>query len=391
MSIIAQPEYVFGPPASRIDPKLPVTTSAPASDRIVLDESDFRRIISLERRRTERSKKPFLLMLLDFGGRVPADNHIRSLRKALNGLALSTRETDVKGWYRQNAVVGVVFTDLDIENRNDVLGTMLARVIGSLREHLTFEQLNQVSISFHIFPEKWEQDVQRFPSNPILYPDLAEKDKSNRLFCAMKRLLDIVGSIAALILFSPLFGVIAVLVKFGSKGSVLFKQERLGQFGEPFNFLKFRSMYEDNDPKIHREFIKHVIKGDYDGNTQGEGKPVYKMTHDPRVTPIGRFLRRTSLDELPQFLNVLKGDMSLVGPRPPITYEYLEYDLWHRRRVIEAKPGLTGLWQVKGRSRIGFDDMVRLDLRYGRASSLWLDIKILMETPRAVLLGGDAF
>jgi lipopolysaccharide/colanic/teichoic acid biosynthesis glycosyltransferase len=115
------------------------------------------------------------------------------------------------------------------------------------------------------------------------------------------------------------------------------------------------------------------------------------MKNDPRVTRIGRFLRRTSLDELPQFFNVLRGDMSLVGPRPPLEYEYEEYDVWHRRRVLEIKPGITGLWQVRGRSRVRFDDMVRLDLQYARGWSLWLDVQILAETPRAVLLGDGAF
>ena len=112
---------------------------------------------------------------------------------------------------------------------------------------------------------------------------------------------------------------------------------------------------------------------------------------DPRITPVGRFLRRSSLDELPQFFSVLKGDMSLVGPRPPLAYECHEYELWHRRRVLEVKPGLTGLWQVKGRSRVRFDDMVRLDLQYVRTWSLWLDIQILLKTPVAILFGGDAY
>ena len=115
------------------------------------------------------------------------------------------------------------------------------------------------------------------------------------------------------------------------------------------------------------------------------------MTDDPRITPSGRFIRRTSLDELPQFLNILRGEMSLVGPRPPLAYEYEEYDVWHRRRVLEVKPGLTGLWQVSGRSRVRFDDMVRLDLQYARDWSLWLDMRILMETPRAVVFGDGAY
>jgi lipopolysaccharide/colanic/teichoic acid biosynthesis glycosyltransferase len=122
------------------------------------------------------------------------------------------------------------------------------------------------------------------------------------------------------------------------------------------------------------------------GNDQG----VYKLTKDSRITPVGAFLRKTSMDELPQFLNVLKGEMSLVGPRPPIPYEVEAYDIWHRRRLLEAKPGITGLWQVCGRSRVNFDDMVRLDLQYARTWSLWMDIKILLRTPGAVLLGAGA-
>ena len=117
---------------------------------------------------------------------------------------------------------------------------------------------------------------------------------------------------------------------------------------------------------------------------------VYKLTNDPRVTAVGRFLRKTSLDEFPQFWNVLRGEMSLVGPRPPVAYEFEMYDYWHRRRVLELKPGVTGLWQVNGRSRTCFDDMVRLDLRYSQTWSLWLDLKILLATPLAVVAGNGA-
>jgi lipopolysaccharide/colanic/teichoic acid biosynthesis glycosyltransferase len=197
-------------------------------------------------------------------------------------------------------------------------------------------------------------------------------------------LIDIVGSVAAIAFLSPLFLLVFALVKLSSKGPVLFQQERIGQFGKPFTFLKFRSMYANNDPKIHRDFMKRVISGNHDG----EGS---KMTDDPRITRVGRFIRKTSLDELPQFFSVLKGDMSLVGPRPPLAYECQEYDIWHRRRVLEVKPGITGLWQVTGRSRLRFDEMVRLDLQYVRTWSLWLDFKIMVRTPFAVIRGGDAF
>jgi len=151
-------------------------------------------------------------------------------------------------------------------------------------------------------------------------------------------------------------------------------------------------MYTNNNPKVHQEYVQRFIAGQ-SGNEKGDpGKPViYKITNDSRVTPVGRFLRKTSLDELPQFWNVLSGEMSLVGPRPSMPYEFEVYDIWHRRRVLELKPGVTGLWQVSGRSRICFDDMVRLDLRYSQSWSLWLDLRILLATPRAVISGEGAY
>src|SRR5207302_5240845 len=138
-------------------------------------------------------------------------------------------------------------------------------------------------------------------------------------------------------------------------------------------FLKFRSMYANNDPRIHQEYVARLIEGKADLKHAKDSKTgVYKLTNDPRITPLGGFLRKTSLDELPQFLNVFIGNMSLVGPRPPVLYEFQRYDVWHRRRVLELKPGITGLWQVMGRSKTTFDEMVRLDLKYARAWSIWL-------------------
>jgi lipopolysaccharide/colanic/teichoic acid biosynthesis glycosyltransferase len=155
--------------------------------------------------------------------------------------------------------------------------------------------------------------------------------------------------------------------------------------------LKFRSMRTDCDSKIHEAYVNQFIAGQVDGNEASDSKkPVYKIQSDPRITEVGHFLRKTSLDEFPQFWNVLVGDMSLVGPRPPVAYEYRAYNVWHRRRVLEIKPGITGLWQVEGRSRTRFDDMVRLDLRYARGWSVWLDLKILAQTPSAVLKGDGA-
>jgi lipopolysaccharide/colanic/teichoic acid biosynthesis glycosyltransferase len=140
---------------------------------------------------------------------------------------------------------------------------------------------------------------------------------------------------------------------------------------------------------LHHEYVTQFIKSS--GQVQGTGtNQLFKIANDPRVTSVGRILRKTSLDELPQLFNVLRGDMSLVGPRPPLQYEVDQYKPWHCRRVLEAKPGITGLWQVTGRSRTTFDEMVRLDLRYARTSSLWTDLKILLATPRAVISGKGA-
>jgi lipopolysaccharide/colanic/teichoic acid biosynthesis glycosyltransferase len=203
--------------------------------------------------------------------------------------------------------------------------------------------------------------------------------------------MDIIGSALLLILCAPLLVMIALAVTMSSKGAVLFTQRRVGQYGRPFTFLKFRSMQSDNDHNVHKQFIKQLI-ADEAGHlaSNGNGERIYKLTNDKRVTRVGKFLRKTSVDELPQLLNVLKGDMSLVGPRPPIPYEVAVYKPWHRRRVLEVKPGITGLWQISGRSRVKFDEMVRMDLRYATSWTPWLDLKILMKTPLAVIKGAGA-
>ncbi len=151
-------------------------------------------------------------------------------------------------------------------------------------------------------------------------------------------------------------------------------------------------MYVDNDCGVHKEFVTRLIASHPVSKGQSESeRSIYKLTNDKRITRVGRILRRTSLDELPQFLNVLMGDMALVGPRPPIPYELAAYQTWHRRRLLGVKPGITGLWQVMGRSSIRFDEMVRLDLRYASTWTPWLDLKILLRTPRAVIKGTGAY
>jgi len=357
----------------------------------VLSENVFKRMIAVERKRTERSREPFLLMLLEATDHCDSPKNDKALTDILSVLPLSIRATDVVGWYKDRTTVGVMFTGLARNDKNSLLIVIVRRVSATLREHLTPEQFNNVSISFHFFPDEWDHNNRERPSNPMLYPDLVNHDNGAHSLLRVKRAMDIAGSLSTLILCSPLFVVIAFIVKVSSKGPVFFRQQRIGQYGKSFTFLKFRSMHVNNDQHVHQEYVTRLINDQVGDETPvGKGKGVYKLTNDKRVTAVGRFLRKTSLDELPQLLNVIHGDMSLVGPRPPIPYELLAYQTWHRRRVLDVKPGITGLWQVSGRSRVKFDEMVRLDLRYATSWSLWLDVLILMRTPRAVIGGAGA-
>lgn len=199
----------------------------------------------------------------------------------------------------------------------------------------------------------------------------------------VKRAFDIVVATLMLVLLSPLMALVALLIKLSSKGPVLFTQMRVGENGEAFRFLKFRSMHVNNDDRIHREYTQKLIT---EGAAAGADKNgvVYKIQKDPRLIPIGAFIRKYSIDELPQLINVLKGDMSLIGPRPPIPYEVEVYRGWHKRR-FEGPPGITGLWQVSGRNRLSFDEMVKLDIEYLENWSFTRDLKILWRTAGVVL------
>jgi lipopolysaccharide/colanic/teichoic acid biosynthesis glycosyltransferase len=366
----------------------PLFDSIRAEERVVLSEESFKRMIAIERKRTERSREPFLLMLVEAGRQRGSEKSSKALDKIVSAMLSSTRETDVVGWYKGRTTVGVMFTGLAVKDKSAVLSTILNRVSAALRDELPSDQFSQISLSFHFFPDEWDHGNSARPSNPVLYPDLVSATSSKHSLLIIKRAMDIFGSALLVILCAPLLLIIAAAVKMSSRGPVLFRQDRVGQYGRSFTFLKFRSMCADNDPSVHKEYVTKLIAGEAErmpSHAAGEG--VYKLAQDTRVTRIGRFLRKTSLDELPQLLNVLRGDMSLVGPRPPIPYELAAYQTWHRRRLLEVKPGITGLWQVTGRSRVKFDDMVRLDLRYAMSWSPWLDVKILARTPGAVIKG----
>ena len=205
-----------------------------------------------------------------------------------------------------------------------------------------------------------------------------------------KRGSDLMIASLALLILSPLWLLIALLIKLDSRGPVFYKQERVGMDGRVFLFYKFRTMRAGTDDAEHREFQKRYISGQADSNLGDDQRPAYKLRADDRVTRLGQILRRTSIDELPQLFNVLRGDMSVVGPRPPIPYEVESYELWHRKR-LDMKPGITGLWQVSGRNRLPFDEMVRMDLYYIENWSLLLDVKIILQTLPVMWRGEDAY
>lgn len=365
--------------------------SGMAETREVLSEIALNRMIAIERKRTERSNQPFLLMLLEANAHQSSSKNTCALDNIVSSLLASIRETDVIGWYKERKTIGVIYTGFASDSGNPVMGMILSRVSLTVGEALTSDQFGQVNISLHFFPDDWVDDGPGRPNNPALYPDLIRSTDKRRSVTIVKRAMDLCGSALMLTFCTPLFVAIAIAIKASSPGPILFRQLRVGQYGKHFTFYKFRSMRHNNDFSVHKEYVTRFIASRaarQPSSANGEG--VYKLTNDTRVTPIGKLLRRSSLDELPQFLNVLKGEMSLVGPRPPIPYELAAYQTWHRRRVLDVKPGITGLWQVTGRSRVNFDEMVRLDLRYATSCSPFLDLSILLRTPLAVIKGTGA-
>ena len=238
---------------------------------------------------------------------------------------------------------------------------------------------------FNFLPQKTSvEQIGVLPMVRLFREPLSDAEKF------IKRAFDILIAATAFVTLAPIWILIALFIKFDSRGAILFKQERVGMDGRKFLCYKFRTMKADADESVHRESYRKNIEGLLDANAGSDENPVFgKVKNDPRVTKFGKFLRRTSLDELPQFLNVLRGDMSVVGARPPIPYEVEDYEIKHRRR-LDMKPGITGLWQVSGRNRLTFEEMVEVDLYYIAHWSLWLDLKIILLTLPAVLRGDGA-
>ena len=368
----------------RVSPDPPIADSTSRSPQALLPEWIFRRMLCLERKRAERSSRRLVLMLVE--SEAPLLQPIAN--KILEALDTCVRDTDIVGWYTERESVGVLFTEIAAGDTR-VSDILSAKSRHALDAAMSPHQSSRISLSFLVFPDDFDGKAPSRRAFATMFPDLAQEIDSKQPSLAVKRCIDVLGSLALLFLLSPILLLIASLVKFTSKGPILFRQTRLGRFGEGFTFLKFRSMYVETNHAVHQTYVERFISNQTHSDG-GDGPVVYKLANDPRITKIGAFLRRTSLDELPQLFNVLSGKMSLVGPRPPVSYEFAAYKTWHKRRLF-VKPGITGSWQVDGRSRVKFDEMVRMDLRYAATWSLWLDIKILLRTPRAVLGGSGAY
>lgn len=335
-------------------------------------------LLQAEQSRIERSEECLLLMLLELESS-PQSASLENLVAALSGIAA------FKGWYKDGFIAGLIFSEIALAEAEAEAEVLLARVRAAASDVLgDLERDLRISVQM-LRPARDKKSAGAFPGLRIV-EEFSGGHTKFALF--MKRCLDVAGSLFAITFFSPVFLAVALAVKLTSKGPILFRQKRVGQYGQTFEFLKFRSMKADNDPTIHEKFIKGVIAGGA-GVQQKSGGQVYKLTNDPRITRVGQFIRKTSLDELPQFFNVLKGEMSLVGPRPPIPYEVEVYQPWHRRR-LQVKPGITGLWQVSGRCNTSFEEMVRLDLQYARTWTVWMDVRILLATPKAMVSGEGA-
>ncbi|WP_309645870.1 sugar transferase [Phenylobacterium sp.] len=330
-----------------------------------------------ERKRADRLDSSFAVIVIDRGHEAPDDGRWDDILRA----AVATRrDVDTLGWLEQDTVLGLIVPDATHEAVHRAVRRLQRRIVARIGK----EAQASLSTRVYVHGTSWNESGVHLPPVDLLLEAFVPV-RSDATADAAKRTVDVVASLALLVLFAPVMLLAFLAVRLTSSGPALFRQARVGRRGEPFTMLKFRSMRVDAGHAIHNDYVTWFITAS--GKQPREGGEVFKMTNDPRITAVGRWLRKTSLDELPQFLNVLRGDMSLVGPRPPLPFEVEKYQPWHRRRVLEAKPGVTGLWQVNGRSRTTFDEMVRMDLEYSRTRTFWGDLRILAATPIAMVKG----
>ncbi len=409
--------------------------------------TDFSNILKTERQRSDRSGNPlsYLLINMPFDSKnlreIPESRYYQFLKKLMILVSENTRDSDLK-YIFDKFKIGILLLDTPLDGAKKFIEKISSRLIHDLERSRHIEEIILIqSISISSYPLNQVKKFNKIEGTPIvlknlefaekskynyshsnsdvnfvsnsqiqfnweavpvndgalaistvLLKDLFERTKEFTYYDLFKRVIDLIGSSVGILILSPAMLLISIFIKISSKGPILFKQKRVGFLGKQFTFIKFRTMRQNNNSEIHKNYVTKLIQGNNSEVNGGSNlNPVFKIQHDPRVTKIGKFLRKTSLDELPQLFNVLTGSMSLVGPRPPIPYEVEVYKNWHYRRILEVKPGITGLWQVYGRSKTTFDDMVRLDLKYVNNRAALLDIKIILKTFKLIFKDDGAF
>lgn len=382
----------------------------------MLDSSiDFEWFLELEKQRSLRLSGSVSVVNIDFtrlstifdktNGNSPFDRILGEVEEAIKA---NTRRSDLffPFDYRMKLILS------NTAKRGACLaGDRLVSIVGDTLNHVTNSRgtdLVEVEIDSWDFSDSKSYEKLHFGTQrrlrahdkPAIYPDGLSKTVEPLTSVGVlsywqsfmykgKRAIDFTGAFMGLLVLSPIMLLIAAAIKLTSPGPVFFAQDRVGRNGKVFKFIKFRSMYVNADDVAHREYVTKLIKGQIAKEKHASDKALFKLQNDARITRVGQFLRKYSLDELPQLVNVLKGEMSLVGPRPAIPYEVKNYSAWHMQR-FNVLPGITGLWQVNGRSRTTFSEMVRYDIKYIRNWSLWLDLKILLRTIPAVLSSDGA-
>jgi len=331
----------------------------------------FRIILERERSRTDRNGHELSLIIFDLS----EEKNDKPLHVLINAFKTRARSVDRFGWY-MDGHIGIILPNTTYKGGLKFAHSICEKIIAQKSTPLDFKvyshPTNWLPIKSRYIREKHREIRKKHPEHvegvdPLFVMKIP----------VWKRTLDILGALLALILASPFFVIIPIIIKIGAPGPVFFKQERVGYGGRIFTFFKFRTMKIKTDSTAHQNYLSELIKSE---------KPMTKLdkSNDPRIIPFGRFLRKSCIDELPQLIHVLKGEMSLVGPRPCLPYEAKEYLKWHKYR-FDIKPGMTGLWQVSGKNRLTFKEMIRLDIMYAKRLSLGMDLWLLFATVPAVI------
>jgi lipopolysaccharide/colanic/teichoic acid biosynthesis glycosyltransferase len=351
----------------------------------IYSTGEFYRILERERARTNRNGYKFSLLTFRL---THTEGNGKSARDMQDVLVKRLRSSDVVGWIDQERMASILFNtpaDIAQDLAGEIRHAVNCKTPSPEVEVYSYPFVDK-KLSCAISPSvncRKENNTSQTKDETGKRPVQDIRPFLVKRMPVWKRCLDIAGSLLGLLFFSPVFLFAMFLIKLVSPGPVFFRQERVGYGKRPFMMLKFRTMECKADKDAHREYYAKLINKSDDGKSPD--KPMTKMDDDLPCIRFAGILRSTALDELPQLINVLRGEMSLVGPRPPIPYEVDQYLMWHHNR-FDTVPGMTGLWQVSGKNKLTFKEMIRLDIRYTKEPSFWRDIKIILKTPLVVMM-----